>query len=121
MLFLLTGCFVFSQDKVHSINLDEITEVVAFVQISDEAINEMSINEKPDVDKIVDFLRTTDFKYVSGYEIASIDERSAWKVKLTFKAQRDEMYFFEEHAFIGKSTFLIPTGTTKKLLKLIGE
>ena len=119
MLILLTGCFAFTQDKVHSITLDDITEVKAFIQTSDQAIKEVIFDDKTDVNKVVDFLRETEFKYATSSDIKTIDNESEWKVKLTFKGQRDEMYFFDDHAFIGKSTFLIPDGTTKKLLKII--
>ena len=121
MLILLTGCFSFAQDKIHSISLDEITEVTAYLQTSDLAIKELSFDDKADVKKIVDFLRETEFTYATGSDLDVIQDTSDWKVKLTFKGQRDQMYFFEDHAFIGKSTFLIPGGTTEKLLKIINK
>jgi len=119
MLFLLTACISFTQDKIHSIKLDEITEVTAYLQTSDLPIKEIIFDDKADVKKIVDFLRQTEFTYATGSGLTGIDGDSDWKVRLTFKGQRDEMYFFEDHAFIGKSTFLIPEGTTKELLKII--
>jgi hypothetical protein len=121
LLFLLAGCFSFSQDKIHSIDLDQITEVKAFIQSSDLTIKEMIIDDKDDVKKIRDFLRKTEFKYATGSDVTIAGDDSDWKVKLSFKGQRDQMYFFKDHAFIGKSTFLIPEGTTEKLLKIINK
>jgi trimethylamine:corrinoid methyltransferase-like protein len=121
MLFLFTGCFSFSQDKVHSIDLDQITEVTAFVQSSDLTIKEVSFDEIDDVKKIRDFLRKTEFRYATGSDVTDIGDESDWKVKLTFKGQRDQMYFFKKHAFIGKSTFLIKDGTTENLLKIMNK
>ena len=119
MLILLTGCTSFTQDKIHSIDLEKITQVTAYLQSSDLPISEIIFDDEADVKKIVDFLRETEFTYATGSDLPVIDGGSEWKVKLTFKGQRDEMYFFEDHAFIGKSTFLIPEGTTKRLLKII--
>ena len=119
MLFILLGCFSFSQDKVHSIDLDQITEVTAYIQSSDLTIKEINYDENNDVKKIRDFLRTTAFKYATGSDEATTADKTDWKVKLTFKGQRDQIYFFKNHAFIGKTTFLIPEGTTEDLLKII--
>ena len=121
MLFLLMPCFSFSQDKVHSIDLDQITEVTAFIQSSNLTIKEISFDEKADVKKIRDFLGKTEFKYTTGSDVSITGDEAEWKVKLIFNGQRDQMYFFKSHAFIGKSTFLIPEGSTEKLLKIINK
>lgn len=119
MLFIIAGWISFSQDKIHSIKLDEITEVTAYLQNADLVIKKIIFDEKAEVKQIVDFLRKTEFTYATMSDLKTIDGESDWKVKLSFKGQRDQMYFFEDHAFIGKSTFLIPDGSTDELVLII--
>lgn len=119
MLFLLAGCFSDSQDQIHSIDLGKITEINVFFLNANHRIEEVIFTEKDDVREIIDFLRKTEFTQVMNSDLKSREGDAEWSVKLVFKGQRDEIYFFEGNAFIGKSTFLIPDGCTKELLEMI--
>jgi hypothetical protein len=121
MLFLLTGCYSHTQDQVHSIDLGKITEINVFYLNENHQIEEVTFTDKDDVKEIVDFLRKTEFKQVMNSDLKDRYGGAEWSVKLAFKGQRDQMYFFDDRAFIGKSTFLIADGVTSTLLDIIKD
>jgi len=110
---------VFSQNRLHTWDLSAISSIQIDIQTEDSKIDVKLYNDQEDIDKIMSFLLKVDFHaYNSNEDSGKI--KGDWQFRLTFKGQRDQIYLFNDYAFIGKSIYMIDDIVVKDFKDLIG-
>ena len=121
-MIIVFSCFymnVFSQNRLHTWDLSAISSIQIDIQTEDSKIDVKLYNDQEDIDKIMSFLLKVDFHaYNSNEDSGKI--KGDWQFRLTFKGQRDQIYLFNDYAFIGKSIYMIDDIVVKDFKDLIG-
>ena len=111
----------FSQNRISTWDIEKITSIqVEFKTTSNEKKIEIFKTEL-EIDRIMSFFISVEFKDLGDSEIDKQGERDNWKFKIDFEGQRDQIYLFENFAFIGRSSFLIDSGVIEDFRKVIEE
>ena len=111
----------FSQNRISTWDIEKITSIqVEFKTTSNEKKIEIFKTEL-EIDRIMSFFISVEFKDLGDSEIDKQGERDNWKFKIDFEGQRDQIYLFENIAFIGRSSFLIDSGVIEDFRKVIEE
>jgi len=121
VIILFCSMKTFSQNRISVWEIEKITSIqVEFKTPNNEKKIEI-FKTKLEIDKIMSFLISVEFKDFGDSEIDKQGERDNWKCKIEFEGQRDHVYLFENFAFIGKSSFLIDRGVIEDFRKVIEE
>ena len=118
-LFSFIGYCSVSQEKIHSIDLNKISEINAEIKSADGEIHKLICRDQKQLEVIINFLRKTEFSPTADAKVETRNAQEEWEIHLTFKGQMDHMYFFKDFVFIGKSTFFIGSKVSGQLLKKI--
>lgn len=120
-ILIVFSCFnmnAFSQNRLYSWDLSAISSIQIEIQNDDSKIDVKQFNDKEDIDKIMDFLLKVDFvAYDPNKDADKI--KGEWHYRLIFTGQRDQIYLFENSAFIGKSICIIDKNVVEDFNTLI--
>lgn len=120
-IIIIFSCFsmnVFSQNRLDTWDLSAISSVKIEIQNEESETNVKLLNDKKNIDQIMAFLLKVDFvAYDSKKDADKI--KGEWHYRLIFTGQRDQIYLFNDYAFIGKSIYMIDETTVKSFKDLI--
>jgi len=111
----------FSQNRISTWEIEKITSIQVEFKTTSNVKKIETFKTKLEIDEIMSFLISLEFKDFGDSEIDKQGERDNWKYKIDFEGQRDQVYLFENFAFIGKSSFLIDRGVIEDFRKVIEE
>ncbi|MFC2110918.1 hypothetical protein ACFLQ5_00545 [Bacteroidota bacterium] len=121
IIIYFTNVNGFAQNRISTWDTEKITSIqVEFKTISNEKKLEI-FNTKQEIDKIISFLKAVEFKEFGDSNIDIQKNKNNWKYKIIFEGQRDQIYLFDNFAFIGKTSFLIENKVIDDFKKLIEE
>lgn len=105
LAFTLISC-----DSPHRLETWE-TENISSIQVemkqSDGTLKMMNISDKKEIKEVLDFLLQTTFNPYTEGSLIEMPAKDQWTIRLIFEGQRDQIFLFEDIAFIGKSIYLI--------------
>jgi hypothetical protein len=96
----------------------EIPTIQVIISQPDGNTSFMKINDEAEIKKIMDFLFQTRFEPYSSESPLAQSLQDKWRVKLVFEGQQDQIFLFEDHAFIGKSIYFIDNDVLNDFLEL---
>lgn len=108
-MIIVFSCYsmnVFSQNRLHNWELSAIKAIQVEIQKDDSKTDVKVYSNQDDVDQIMDFLLKVDFIAYDADKDAD-KMKGEWHYRLIFKGQRDQIYLFNDYAFIGKSIYTI--------------
>jgi len=105
MVIILMSCN--DQHRLEHWNIDKITSIQVDVKQSDGIISMMLIDDQSEIKRVMDFLLRTEFEPSADESIKEISTKDKWAIRLILKGQRDQIFLYKDHAFIGKSNYLI--------------
>lgn len=120
-MIIVFSCFnmnVFSQNRLHNWDLSAISSIQIEIQNEDSKIDVKLYNDQDDIDKIMALLLKIDFVAYDSYKDAE-KNKGEWNYKLIFEGQRDQIYLFNEYAFIGKTIYCINKEVVSDFKELI--
>jgi len=103
-LSFLAGCS--SKKEVHPRlkKLVDIRSIHIWSEHSDASSPEKSIDDKEKIEQVISFIKDVEYKSISSADRDNDGSSDYWKFRLSFDGWRDEIHYFENHAFLGKST-----------------
>ena len=121
LLLIVSGLTMslFSQNRICGWETDKITSVAIEFTHPDQEKKMNIFNLQHDIDSIIFFLKEVEFRSFDRSSTGSPDLKDDLECKITFQGQRDQVYLFRHHAFIGKTSFLIDPGVFEDFESLI--
>ena len=115
LFLMISTCY--SQNRISSWDSEKIRSVQVESRTTGNEIMILLLDERDDIEKVMSYLRKVDFRDLNGQNVDPLD----WQYRITFNGLRDQVYLFENYAFIGKTTFLIDTKVVKEFNNLLKE
>ena len=124
ILFLIIFCSFmngYSQNRIHGWDIEKITSIrIEFSSPGNEQEIKI-VNARQDINKIISFLKNVEFKDITGSHLDTQKQPDNQRYKIVFQGQRDQVYLFENYAFIGKTSFIIDKKVTEDFRNLVEE
>jgi hypothetical protein len=108
-----------SQHCLEHWETEKISSIQVDLKLPDGNTDKLLINDKSKIKHVMDFLLSTNFKPVKDGSLKKALNIDQWTFRLIFKGQRDQIFLFEDFAFIGKTTYLIDENVLDDFKKLI--
>ena len=119
LLFLSTN--IYSQNRIHEWDVKKITSIkIEFLSLNNRLNTEVFDSDK-EIETIIKYLKNIEFKKNITTNRDIIKQTNTWIYKIDFIGLRDQIYLFENSAFIGKTSFTIDTEVTKQFGNLLKE
>ncbi|MCF8297059.1 MAG: hypothetical protein K9J13_05880 [Saprospiraceae bacterium] len=123
LLLLATFCTqinCISQNRISTWDIEKITSIQLEIRTSSGELESKVFADKEKINKIMNFLQQVDFKeYVVKNEV--VHPREHWNYKIIFTGQRDQIFIYDDFAFIGKTRFLVDKKVSIDFAKLIEQ
>ncbi len=117
LVMILMSCN--GQHRLEHWKTNKISSIQMDIKQSDGNTDIILILDQSEIKKVMDFLLRTTFEPYAEEPLKELPSKDQWAIRLIFEDQRDQIFLFEEHAFIGKSTYLINKSVVKDFKKLI--
>ena len=111
----------FSQNRIHGWDIEKISSIQVEFTSSNNEKEIQILDTRKDIDKIISFLKNVDFREPGDSNSDVLDQTNKGGYKIIFHGQRDQVYLFENSAFIGKTSFLIDKEVIGDFRKLLEE
>ncbi len=118
IIISITSINGISQNRIKDWNIEKITSVQVEVKTSRESDKQI-FNNETEINRIVAFLKSVEFKEIDNENIISQIKKNSWSYRISFKDQKDQVYLFDNLAFIGRSSFKIDPTVNNDFGKLL--
>lgn len=116
---LLLSSIAMAQNRITTWDTGKITAIRAEFTSNNDSIYVTDITTNEAMDSVLTFLRQTEFREYSDKAREEINTNGPWIIRLSFTGQRDQILFWEDHATIGKTLFIIDKKVVRELKKII--
>lgn len=100
-------------------NFDNMGFIQVDIRLSDGQTEILKITDAEKMNDIVSYLKKTSFTHISEVDPEKVKLDGDWKVRLVFDGLRDQIFLFDQHAFVGKTTYVIGEGVAEKLITML--
>ncbi|MFH1051534.1 MAG: hypothetical protein V1779_11480 [bacterium] len=115
----LSSMGVISQNRINSWDIGKISLIQIEIRTNDEKIDTLKIDNRKRIDSIFTFLKQIDFKTIESKEIDKNQILKHWWFRVSFVGNREQIWFCDEFATIGKTLFSIDRNVIRKFKKLV--
>ena len=116
---LCSGTFGYSQNRIHNWEIEKITSIQIEIKSSNNEKAVKLLKTRQEIDLVMSFLKNVEFSDLNGSSAKSRENKGEWRFKIIFQGQRDQVWLFDNFAFIGKTTFLIDKNVVRDFSKLL--
>ena len=109
----------FSQNRINTWEVEKITSIQVDFKTTNSENKKEIFDTKSEINQIVSFLKAVEFKEFGESNIDTQAKKNTWKYKIIFQGLRDQVFLFDDFAFIGKTSFLIDHKVIDDFGKLI--
>ncbi len=117
LVMILMSCN--DQHRLEHWKTKEISSIQLDIKQSDGKTDIIMIHDQSEINNVMDFLLRTTFEPYVEESVKEFPAKDQWAIRLIFEGQRDQIFLFEEQAFIGKSIYLIDKNVLEDFKKLL--
>ena len=123
ILFLISAAFIcncaVSQNRITTWDCSKITAIRAEFASGNDGGYCITLTNPEAIDSVLQFLRETEFREYDAASGERFNTSDPWIIRLTFTGQRDWIYFWQDHATVGKTLFTIDKKVVRDVKKII--